>query len=140
MDIPYTAATVGAVLLIMQLVFMISTGTHRGKKMIGVGVGEDKDLERKMRRHGNLVENAAIFIVVLALTEGILGGGVAVTAFGALFVLARFSHAAAFSSLEGSHGVEGGSKLYLRLRMAGALGTSLCGIGLSLYLLFSLYV
>ena len=85
MDIPYTAATVGAVLLIMQLVFMISTETHRGKKMIGVGVGEDKDLERKMRRHGNLVENAAIFIVVLALTEGILGGGVVVTAFGALF-------------------------------------------------------
>ena len=31
MDIPYTAATVGAVLRIMQLVFMISTGTHRGK-------------------------------------------------------------------------------------------------------------
>ena len=84
MEIPYTAAAVGAVLLILQLVLMMSTGIHRGKTLIGVGVGDDKDLERKMRRHGNLAENAAIFVVVLALTEGIVGGGAVVVAFGAL--------------------------------------------------------
>ena len=140
MELPYTAATVGAVLLILQLALMMNTGTHRVKVKVGVGIGEDKDLERKMRRHGNLAENAAIFIIVLALTEGIFGGGPVVTAIGALFVLARLSHAAAFSSLAGSHGVEGASKLYPGLRVVGALGTSLCGIGLSLYLLFNLYV
>ena len=138
MEIPYTAAAVGAVLLILQLVLMMSTGIHRGKTLIGVGVGDDKDLERKMRRHGNLAENAAIFVVVLALTEGIVGGGAVVVAFGALFLVARLSHAMAFTSLAGSHGVDGASKLYPRLRLVGALGTSLCGMGLSLYLLFNL--
>ena len=79
-----------------------------------------------------------MFIVVLSLTEGLLGGGLIITVFGVLFVIARLCHAAAFSSIAGSHGQEGVSKIYPRLRVAGALGTGLSGIGLGLYLLFSL--
>ncbi len=138
MEIPYTAATVGAILIILQQVLMMIAGTHRGKVSIGVGFGDDKDLERKIRRHGNLAENAAIFIVVLSLAEGLVGSGIAIMTFGAIFVIARISHAIAFSSLAGSHGQEGASKLFVRCRVIGALGNGLSGIGLGLYLIMIL--
>ncbi len=137
MEFPYTAAVVAGCLIILQQALMMNTGIHRGKASIGVGFGEDKELERKIRRHGNLAENAALFIVVLSLTEGLLGGGLIITAFGALFLFARLCHAAAFSSIAGSHGQEGASKIYPKLRVVGALGTALSGIGLGMYLLIS---
>lgn len=138
MEFPYTAATVGAILIVLQQILMMITGTHRGQVKIGVGFGDDKDLERKIRRHGNLAENAAIFIVVLSLTEGLVGTGAAVMTFGAIFVVARICHALAFSSIAGSHGQDGASKAFARLRVAGALGNGLSGIGLGLYLIVML--
>lgn len=138
MELPYTAATVGAILIIMQQALMMNTGIYRGKKLVGVGTGNDKELERKIRRHGNLAENAAIFIVVLALAEGIFGGGMVITAFGTAFVLARISHAIAFNSVAGSHGIDDGPKMYPRFRLVGALLSAFSGIGLGLYLLVQL--
>lgn len=138
MEFPQTAATVGAILLVLQQVLMMSTGIHRGKASIGVGFGDDKDLERKIRRHGNLAENGAIFVIVLGLAEGLTGGGVIIALFGVAFVLARLAHAAAFSAIAGSHGQEGASKTYVRLRMFGALTTGVSGILLGLYLIASL--
>ena len=79
MEFPYVAASVGAVLIILQQILMMIAGTHRGKVNIGVGFGDDKDLERKIRRHGNLAENAAIFLVVLSFAEILSGGGLIVT-------------------------------------------------------------
>ena len=140
MEFPFTAAVVGALLIILQQILMMITGTHRGRVMIGVGFGDDKELERKIRRHGNLAENAAIFIVVLSLTEGFLGTNFAIIAFGTVFTIARICHAAAFSSLAGSHGQEGASKIFVRLRLVGALGNGLSGIGLGLYLLSVLFL
>lgn len=138
MELPYTAAAVGAILIIMQQALMMNTGIYRGKVRVGVGYGDDQELERKIRRHGNLAENAGVFIIVLALTEGIFGGNVVVTGFGIVFVVARLSHAIAFNSIAGSHGQENGPKMYPLMRMAGAVLSGLCGIGLGLYLLAQL--
>lgn len=136
MEFPYTAAMVGAFLIILQQILMMNTGTHRAKAQIGVGFGEDRHLERKIRRHGNLSENAAIFIIVLSLAEMLSGGGPVIIAFGSIFVLARVSHAFAFTSLAGSHEKMEGGKIYLLCRMLGAFITGLVGIGLGLYLMF----
>lgn len=138
MELPYTAAAVAAVLIILQQALMMNAGKYRGKVSIGVGVGQDKELERKVRRHGNLAENAAIFLVVLTLAEGIFGTNMFLMVVATIFVLARFSHALAFTSIAGSHGVVDSSKAYLMLRMFGALGSALGGIGLGLYLIFRL--
>ncbi|MEP3422856.1 MAG: MAPEG family protein [Erythrobacter sp.] len=134
---PYTAALVGAFLYILQQGLMMNTGAYRGKVGVGVGVGDDRHLERKSRRHGNLAENAAIFIVVLALTEMLIGTGPIVIAFGAVFALARVSHAFAFNSLSGSHEKTEGGQKYLLARMIGALLSGLTGIALSLFLIYS---
>ena len=138
MEFPYVAALVGAVLIIMQQVFMMITGTYRGKVEIGVGFGEDKELERKIRRHGNLAENAAIFLVVLSFAEILSGGGLVTTIIGIAFPVSRISHAIAFSSLSGSHGQENGARIFVLCRVLGALGTGLSGIALGLYLLYML--
>ncbi len=138
MEFPTVAATVGAILIIAQQVFMMITGTHRGTVSIGVGVGDDKQLERKMRRHGNLAENAAIFIVVLGFAEMLTGGTLITTGLGVAFLIARISHAVAFSSLSGSHGQENSARIFALCRLFGALGTGLSGIILGLYLLYLL--
>ena len=138
MEFPIVAAFVGAILIVAQQIFMMIAGTHRGKVAIGVGVGQDKELERKVRRHGNLAENAAIFLVVLGFAEMLSGGGTMTTVIGIVFLCARISHAVAFTSLSGSHGQENGARIFALCRMFGALGTGLSGIVLGLYLLFLL--
>jgi len=130
---PLTTAMAGAFLIILQQVLMMNTGTHRAKAKIGVGLGEDRDLERKVRRHGNLAENAALFIVILALVESFTGGGTAVNSFAIVFVIARISHAVGFMSLTGSHADGSAFTPFVFFRMIGAMGTGLCGIGLGLY-------
>ena len=129
MDYPITAAAAAAVLLILQQVLMLTVGITRGKQGLGVGDGNDPDMLRKIRRHGNLAENAAIFVVTLALLEMLAGAGTGLTILAALFVGARVLHAIGFSNLAGSHGGEHkGPKLYPAARAVGATLTALTGI------------
>ena len=115
---------------------MIAVGLHRTKTGVGIGVGNDPNLERKIRRHGNLSENAALFIVVLALAELCGISKPIIAGFGAIFVLARLLHALGFSSLVGSHLAEG-NKLFVAMRAIGAFGTFLTGILLGGLLVFT---
>lgn len=117
---------------------MITVGLHRAKAGIGVGVGSDMTLERKVRRHGNLAENSGLFLATLAIAE--LNGipRSMIIGFGLTFVIARFSHALGFSALSGSHVGAEGSKLFPAMRAIGAFGTFFTGIGLGLFLAFSL--
>ncbi|WP_461458816.1 MAPEG family protein [Parasphingorhabdus sp.] len=135
---PFTTAIAGAFLIILQQLLMMNTGTHRAKAKIGVGLNDDRELERKVRRHGNLAENAALFLVILALVEGFTGGGIAVTSFATIFVLARISHAVGFMSLSGSHADGSEFTPFVFFRMVGAMGTGLTGIALGLYLAYLL--
>lgn len=138
MEFPLTTAIIGALLIILQQVFMVMAGTHRAKVSIGVGFADDKDLERKIRRHGNLAENAAIFLVVLGFAEALSGGGVVTTILGFAFLVARIAHGIAFSSLSGSHLPDQGSHFFVLCRLVGALGSGFSGIALGLYLLWLL--
>lgn len=138
MTVPIISALVAAALIVLQQALMITVGLHRAKAGIGVGVGEDAHLERKVRRHGNLAENSALFIVTLALAELCGAPRVAVMGFGIVFVFARFSHALGFSALSGSHIGGKGSKAFPVLRAMGAFGTFFTGIGLGLFLAVTL--
>ncbi len=138
MDLPlYTAITAG-VLLVLQQLLMFSAGMHRAKTGQGVGSAGDLELERKVRRHGNLAENAAMYLVALGALEVLTGSTAVVAAFAASFVVARALHAIGFSHLAGSHSPEHGPKLFMFARAGGASLTGLLGIGLGLYLLYGL--
>ena len=137
-SVPVISAMVAAVLIVLQQALMITVGLHRAQAGIGIGVGEDAHLERKVRRHGNLAENSALFVVTLAISELFGAPTIAVAGFGLAFVVARFSHAIGFSSLAGSHVGAQGSKAFVIMRAMGAFGTFFTGIGLGLFLAFTL--
>lgn len=135
MNLPiYTAIAAGA-LLILQQALMLTVGMYRTRVQVGVGTGEDKHLERLIRRHGNLAENSAIFLVALGLLEMFTGSTIIVMSLAIAFVLGRLFHAVGFSSLTGSH-LEDGSRAFLAARVTGAGLTALTGLGLGAYLLF----
>lgn len=135
---PVAAQTAG-VLLILQIGLMLSAGLHRLRAGVPLGLSGDRHLERKVRRHGNLAENAALFVIALALLEGLQPHSIWVAGSAIAFVIARLSHAAAFSSLVGSHGAEG-SAVFVALRAIGAFGTALSGLSVAVGLLWSLRI
>jgi uncharacterized membrane protein YecN with MAPEG domain len=130
-NLPIYTAMLGAFLIVFQVLLMVSVGVHRGRGQF-IGVGDDRDLERKVRRHGNLAENSGLFLVVIALLEMIVGQTVYVAAVCAAFAAARVLHAAGFSSLAGSHGEDltGARKAFAGMRAIGAFGT--LGVALAL--------
>ncbi len=123
-NLPLYSAGLGAFLIVLQVALMLTVGLHRSKGQF-IGNGDDRDLERKVRRHGNLAENAGLFLVVIALFEMIVGQTTYVAAVCIIFAVARILHAAGFSSLAGSHGEDltGARKAFAGMRAMGAFGT-----------------
>lgn len=126
---PVVTALTAGVLAILQSLLMLAVGMKRLKYSQGVGDGGREDLARAVRRHGNLAENAAIFLVVLALLETSSVSRLFVMIVAGLFVLARISHAIAFSITTGPH----------PLRVVGASLTVLLTIVSGGYLIWTIF-
>lgn len=137
MTLPLISAAVAAFLIILQMVLMLTVGMYRANKLVPVGVGTDQKLERLARRHGNLAENAGLFLATLAIAELVGISSTIITGFGVAFVVARILHVIGFSSLVGSHMADG-AKVFIAARAIGAFGTALSGIGLGGYLAYVL--
>ncbi len=113
MTLPIIAALAAAFLAVMQVILMVSVGNRRRMSEISFGDGGDADMLRIMRRHGNFVENAPMFLIVLSLLE-ILGGSQSIVlGLAAVFIVTRISHAIALSSATSP----------TAFRAVGALGT-----------------
>ena len=138
MEFPYITASLAAFLMILQQLLMLSVGIYRTKIKVGIGIADDPYLEQKIRRHGNLAENSALFLVVLGVTELMAVSGSAVFWFAIFFALVRVSHALGFSHLDGAQGNIKGNKLFLVLRVLGAMGTGWGGLALGGYLAYQL--
>ena len=137
---PIYAALLGGALLCLQIILMLTVGTYRSNSGKGVGVADDMKLERLVRRHGNLAENAAIFVTVFALYELLFGQTWIALIIGIVFFLARSLHALAFTSNSGSHLVDGrgAGKKFVLMRVSGALLTALSSLALGGTLLVSI--
>jgi len=81
----------------LLLVLLARISRHRHQHRIGVGDGGDVLLARKIRVHGNFIENVPFALLLLALLE--LGGlaHVWLWLFGAALLLGRVLHAVGFS-------------------------------------------
>lgn len=137
---PIYAAFLGGALLCLQIILMLSVGTYRSNSGKGVGIADDMTLERLVRRHGNLAENAAIFVTVFALYELLFGQTLIALIVGLVFFLARALHALAFTSDSGSHLVDGrgAGKKFVLMRVSGALLTALSSLALGITLIVSI--
>jgi uncharacterized membrane protein YecN with MAPEG domain len=97
----------------------------RGRARISILHGDDLGLALAIRRHGNLIENAPLMLILMALCEA---GGLAAPwlhAIGILFLAARAAHAVGLSA----------DQPMALLRLAGGIGTQLAMLGAVGYLL-----
>ena len=110
-----TAATAGT-LLVLQVILAGMVGAARGPIAIGDG-GKDA-LIRAIRRHGNLAENAGIFVAGFTLLEISRFSPRLLIALCIAFVAVRLIHALGLSQANTSNA----------MRVIGAVGTYLCGL------------
>ena len=66
---PYFTAATAVVLAVLQMLLLLYTANGRGRFRTGLGEGTNPLLLRRIRMHGNLAENAPIFLILLGLTE-----------------------------------------------------------------------
>lgn len=122
LDLPITALPVittltAGIILLLQMILMINVGRVRGATNTLFGSG-DETLQKAVRVHGNLTENAGIFMVTFALLEMIGGATWIVATLCGVFVIARVAHAIGLSMSTGVGAP----------RFIGALGTLLTGL------------
>ncbi len=121
----YTALT-AAVLMMMQLALMLLVGFNRRAFATSIGDGGHTGLLLAIRRHGNLAENAPLFLILLGLLEIMRGSTLFVLLIACAFVTARILHAVGLTLNEGANAP----------RALGALGTLVCGLILAIYLFY----
>ncbi len=90
---PYITAATAVVLGVLQMLLMIYAAQGRGRFRTGLGDGGNAKLLMRIRIHGNLAENAPLFLILLLLTEWSGKWSALVPLFALLFVAARLSHA-----------------------------------------------
>ncbi|MEL7283104.1 MAG: MAPEG family protein [Pseudomonadota bacterium] len=139
---PVFTAVLGGTLLPLQTTMMLAVGMYRSRSQQSIGIAGDATLERLVRRHGNLAENAAIFLVVLALFELLFGASAFVWGIGLVFLVARLLHIIGFSNETGSHlaNPTGAGKIFILFRVCGALLTALSTIVLGVTLVVSVFL
>jgi uncharacterized membrane protein YecN with MAPEG domain len=108
----YTGLT-AALLTIIQIGLMFSVIKMRGDAGIVIGSGGNEGLERRIRAHGNFIENVPTFLVCLMLIELMVGSTLLVALLGGVVLVARLAHAIALSA---NSGVTAG-------RLVGTVGT-----------------
>jgi uncharacterized membrane protein YecN with MAPEG domain len=121
---PTVSALAAGALIVGQVGLALAVVGARRRAGQSLGEGGDPALLRAIRRHGNYAENAAIFVVCLALLEMLGAARWFVAALAALFIVGRVLHAIGLSRPATSN----------RWRVAGAVATALAGFGVGVRL------
>lgn len=125
MLLPITGLYAGLITLI-TIYLMVNIGAYRGKAKLSLGDGGDQEMIVRIRRHGNLVETAALLLVMMAIIEANGASSMYVHAVGLIYLIARIAHPIGLRA-NNTSGFP---------RMIGALGTMialLMGTGMAIY-------
>ncbi len=83
-----------SILTLLALTLAFLTGRRRFKTGTNLGLGEDFGMLQITRAHGNLIENALFFLVLLFLLETVAQiPNIYLLIMGDVFLLARLAHA-----------------------------------------------
>ena len=115
---PVVTGLTAAALGILNIILVVYVGTARAKYKVHLGDGGHEALNRRVRMHGNLAENAPIFLILLGLVELTGRYHMTVAIIAPLFVLFRIIHPIGLSAYM--------SKRPNPFRGIGALGTVIC--------------
>ena len=101
LQLPLYTALSAACLMLIQVALMFSVIKSRGDLNIFIGHGDNAMLERKIRAHGNFIENVPTFLIGLLLLELMIASGLGGLISGAVVVVARLTHALALMANSG---------------------------------------
>ena len=103
-------------LTILALILSFLTGRQRFKTETNLGLGDDFGMLQITRAHGNLIENALFFLILMFLLETVAEvSSVSLMVLGDIFLLARIAHAYGITRPEAKS----------IFRMLGTLGSSI---------------
>lgn len=81
-------------LTILALILSFLTGRQRFKTETNLGLGDNFGMLQITRAHGNLIENALFFLILMFLLETVAEvSSVSLMVMGDIFLLARIAHA-----------------------------------------------
>lgn len=123
MQIPLYTALTASIIMVLQMALMLMVGFARLRTNTTIGEGDNEEMLLAIRRHGNLAENSALFLVLLALGEMIAGSTNVILSLGVIFIIVRIAHAIGLSMGGGANAP----------RAVGAFGTLLTGVGAAVY-------
>jgi uncharacterized protein len=121
---PIIAAVLASALIILQMILSFRVSQYRQKAGHSFGDGSDDNLTKRIRQHGNLAENAALFVVGIAMLELLDASKVALLALAVVFVLLRLIHVLGLGNSNASNPA----------RAIGGLGTLGIGLIIGVYL------
>lgn len=128
---PIVSAVAAGVLIIIQMLLLLTVAMLRRRNKQSLGDGGNDDILRASRRHGNFAENAAIFVVALALFELIGGGRQQAEIYAGIFIVGRLAHALGLS-LKNTANVARVLGIILTVGVGVVLGARLIMLGLPL--------
>jgi uncharacterized protein len=123
---PIISALTAGILIILQSAFMFAAANQRRQHGPSVGEATDANALRASRRHGNLAENAAIFIACVALLELLGGGKLWVEILCGVFLVARLLHGLGFSMRNTTNA----------FRVTGVILTAIAGVAVGIRLIW----
>jgi len=118
MTFPFATTLTAGVILILQILLAAMTSGARGSTKNPIGDGGNDAMIRAIRRHGNLAENAGIFIAGLMLLELSKFSPTLLTILCIAFVVVRLVHAIGLSQENTNNA----------FRFLGGVGTYLIGL------------
>ena len=98
---PKIALLFASLHVLLMLALLVPVARHRHAQRIGLGTGGDAALERKIRVHGNFIENVPFALVLLALLELCGLPAAWLWTLGVAMLVARTLHAVGFSRRSG---------------------------------------
>lgn len=87
--------------VLLMVVLLVRISLHRHGHKIGLGDGGDAVLERKVRVHGNFIEQAPLALLMLGLLELCGLPAIWLWALGSVLLLGRVMHAIGLSRTAG---------------------------------------
>lgn len=111
---------------VLSIILALRISVVRIREQVSLGDGGVSELNKRIRAHANLLENAPIFIIITVLLEASGFSSFAIAIMCGLFGVARISHAI---------GISGGGP-YFQFRRVGAALTMLLVMVAGLILLY----
>lgn len=102
MSFPIVTAWLAIFLSLLVIFFIIKIAMIRRRERIELESGKNEKLRRMVRSHGNLVETAPLFLILLAFSEMLSPNSFIAMPVAAIFAISRIIHPIGLSGIKGT--------------------------------------